>query len=389
VATLEGHKEGVSSVAFHPTAPILATGSSDNTTKLWRLFPDLNSANCVATLEGHTASVSSVAFHPTAPILATGSWDNTIKVWLFSPDISAANCIATLTGHTNHVLSVNFHPMKDILVTGSKDFTAKLWKLELTLSVINSNFHNRNNQNLIIIPSELLKSKSNSFPDFTDLYNYIMTIKLPQNLRFEIKGQVGLNYAELIKDIFKKLLAVYTFRFFEKNNGFWILKNIENMPSMENLDKETKQMIALAKATGEKIFLNINPILLLLLQSDDYRQYFNSKKNLENLYHSVNNAINKSNNRLFLGNNSGKIIKQLKETQNNTEINKLKREIRLRRFAIQCGFIKWEQLDNMFIFIQKFYNPKNPENYDLFTSNLQSNKYNSINELLIGNGTHV
>ena len=36
VSTLQGHSGGVNSVAFHPSAPYLATGSSDNTAKLWR-----------------------------------------------------------------------------------------------------------------------------------------------------------------------------------------------------------------------------------------------------------------------------------------------------------------------------------------------------------------
>jgi WD40 repeat protein len=35
----------------------------------------------VATLAGHSDPVTSVAFHPTAPLLATGSWDNTVKLW--------------------------------------------------------------------------------------------------------------------------------------------------------------------------------------------------------------------------------------------------------------------------------------------------------------------
>jgi hypothetical protein len=41
-------------------------------------------ATCVSTLQGHSGSVSSVAFHPSAPYLATGSWDNTAKLWQLS-----------------------------------------------------------------------------------------------------------------------------------------------------------------------------------------------------------------------------------------------------------------------------------------------------------------
>ena len=38
-------------------------------------------ATCVATLAGHSGHVSSVAFHATEPLLATGGWDGTAKVW--------------------------------------------------------------------------------------------------------------------------------------------------------------------------------------------------------------------------------------------------------------------------------------------------------------------
>ena len=81
VATLAGHSSPVNSVAFHPTAPLLATGSRDNTVRLWLLSSDHSSATCVATLEGHSYCVYSVAFHPTAPLLATGSGDNTVRLW--------------------------------------------------------------------------------------------------------------------------------------------------------------------------------------------------------------------------------------------------------------------------------------------------------------------
>ena len=117
------HSGVVTSVAFHPTAPLLATGSRDNTVKLWHLSPD--STTCVATLEGHTGHVNSVAFHPTEPLLATGSWDKTVKLWLLSRDNSSANCVATLE-HSGHVTSVAFHPTAPLLATGSGSI-AKVW----------------------------------------------------------------------------------------------------------------------------------------------------------------------------------------------------------------------------------------------------------------------
>jgi len=128
VVTLEGHSSSVFSVAFHPTALLLATGSFDKTVRLWRLSADGTEATCVATLAGHSGSVYSVAFHPTAPLLATGSGDYTAKLWRFSADGSAATCVATLAGHSESVYSVAFHPTAPLLATGSYDKTVMLWK---------------------------------------------------------------------------------------------------------------------------------------------------------------------------------------------------------------------------------------------------------------------
>ena len=75
-----------------------------------------------STLEGHSGIVQSVAFHPTVPLLATGSWDITAKLWRFSPDGSRATCVATLeggTGYRSHFWSVAFHPTAPLLATGS------------------------------------------------------------------------------------------------------------------------------------------------------------------------------------------------------------------------------------------------------------------------------
>ena len=55
-----GHTDVVSSVAFSPSDPaLLASGSTDNTVRLW----DLSSMSQAAVLQGHTASVTSVTFN--------------------------------------------------------------------------------------------------------------------------------------------------------------------------------------------------------------------------------------------------------------------------------------------------------------------------------------
>lgn len=71
------------SVTFSPDGSLLASGSSDNTIKLW----DVKSRTNITTLKGHTSGVNSVAFSPDGSLLASGSSDDTILLWDMKPYI--------------------------------------------------------------------------------------------------------------------------------------------------------------------------------------------------------------------------------------------------------------------------------------------------------------
>ena len=77
LATFQGHSESVYSVMYSPDGKTLASGSRDNTIKLW----DVATGKELVNFPGHTDSVSPVVFSPDGKILVSGSRDKTLKIW--------------------------------------------------------------------------------------------------------------------------------------------------------------------------------------------------------------------------------------------------------------------------------------------------------------------
>ncbi|HOL24645.1 MAG TPA: peptidase C14, partial [Candidatus Hydrothermia bacterium] len=77
VRTFEGHENGITSVCFSPDGNYIASGSYDETIKLW----EVSTGKLVRTFEGHENGITSVCFSPDGKYIASGSWDGTIRLW--------------------------------------------------------------------------------------------------------------------------------------------------------------------------------------------------------------------------------------------------------------------------------------------------------------------
>ena len=146
--TLEGHEDAVTSVVFSPNGGTLASGSKDTTIRLW----DTKSAYHKSTLEGHGSGVTSVVFNPKGNRLASGSDFGPVHLWEAEIRFGRNRCITTLQERSEHVTSVAFSPDGHLFASGSTEGTICLWKLSNTERPISLSGHTETVHAIVFSP---------------------------------------------------------------------------------------------------------------------------------------------------------------------------------------------------------------------------------------------
>jgi WD40 repeat protein len=129
LAMLPGHRSSVDSLAFSSDGKLLASGSTDQTIRVW----DAQKWNYLRVLKGHKRSVTSVAFAPNVHILASGSGKRSyplspensrqIRIW----DVHTGEQIGALTGHDTNTSSIAFAPNGQRIVSAHDNTTLLIW----------------------------------------------------------------------------------------------------------------------------------------------------------------------------------------------------------------------------------------------------------------------
>lgn len=115
---------------FSPDGKLFVTTDSNNSIiELW----DVGTVQIVKTYSGHVSlpfcgggTITSVRFSKDMSTIASGSLDNTIRLWA----TNKGEHIKTLSGHTSGINSIAFSPDRKTLASGSSDGTILLWDIE-------------------------------------------------------------------------------------------------------------------------------------------------------------------------------------------------------------------------------------------------------------------
>jgi len=230
-------------------------------------------------------------------------------------------------------------------------------------------------RNLQITPHDLeLRSKNNSAnkscPNFRPLYNFIMEQELTENFRFRFEGQNAVDLAGLTRILFDKILPIYIVLFFIKQGDFILLKKDVHM---DQLNRNTLQLIKLAKAAHSQIQLQIHPVVIELLSNPNLQESIATRQNFSKLYANFKAKIKLSGNNVsnFLINNTLK--SEINASQGNLAAlsNTIKAEILFRKTLVDYGFTSWDQYHNMALFIKTFWNISNQNKVTTHTQGKQ------------------
>lgn len=131
----EGHESNIDGLAFWHNSKYLASGSDDNTIRVWETYEETETGGSLCVLDGHQNYVNCVSFSADGSRLASGSSDSTIRIWIWKGWSNGSNqkpvyeIEKVIRGHDRIILSLSFDPNEQHLLLSSGDKTARVWDI--------------------------------------------------------------------------------------------------------------------------------------------------------------------------------------------------------------------------------------------------------------------
>ena len=193
VKALQGHTKQVMVFGLDPTQTMLASGSSDNTIRLW----DLATGQCRLFLP-NAGFTTSFAFSPDGRSLAAGGSDHAISLW----DLERRTVRRKFTGHTDVVTSVAFSQDGGRVISGSLDGTARVWDARSGAPTCTYREHQHWVVSLLVVPNTdlVLSSGRDQVVRLWDLHTgrTLRTYERPRSARKAEYGNLALQAGKVL-----------------------------------------------------------------------------------------------------------------------------------------------------------------------------------------------
>ena len=117
-------------MGLNPANTLLASGSFDETVKVW----DVRVAKAVKTINAHSEPVTAVSFNGyDGTVLASGSYDGLLRLW----DVASGECLTTIFAEqagssAKHapVSHATYSANGDYVLASTHDSTVRLWRVD-------------------------------------------------------------------------------------------------------------------------------------------------------------------------------------------------------------------------------------------------------------------
>jgi RNA polymerase sigma factor (sigma-70 family) len=116
---LSGHKYGVGATAFSPDGQVLLTGGHDGHIRTWATA----TGKAIRELPGREGGIQGLFFTPDGKKVVSGGFDKTVRV----RDATTGKALHAFAGHLGRVAGLAFFPDGKLLASASEDGTVRLW----------------------------------------------------------------------------------------------------------------------------------------------------------------------------------------------------------------------------------------------------------------------
>ena len=183
----DAHEKEITTLAYILKRNEIATGSVDQTIKIWKVNYKKGEISLYKELTGHSNSITCVKDFPKLNCFCSASSDNTLKLW----DTSSLRCLKTLKFHTKCVLTCCYNPSgKKEIFSGGEDLDIIVWTTEKDIEKYEE--------------KKCLKghTKRISSLAYADDYNYLLSGSDDKTLRiWDLKNIEDIQCIKVIKDL--------------------------------------------------------------------------------------------------------------------------------------------------------------------------------------------